>query len=314
MIDTFLATLSPMLMMFLCIAIGFVLRKTKAAPENTAAALSKLELYVFIPALILSTFLKYCTVESILSQSRIVLYSSAAVALAVAMGIPLSRLFSRDVDERNIYQYSLITANFGFLGNAIVPRILGDAGMYSYMLFSLPLNVVLYVWSIHTLVPRGKGKKQSVLRSLLNPPCLALAVGMVLGMLGVGTRLPGFVSSTLEGLAGCMGPLAMILTGFVIGGYRIPELLKNRKVYIVTILRLFVLPGILIGFLWLLGADKLTMILALFAFGSALGLNTVVVPAAYGGDTHTGAAMAMISHAACVITIPLLYALLQRIL
>ena len=36
----------------------------------------------------------------------------------------------------------------------------------------------------------------------------------------------------------------------------------------------------------------------------------MVVPAAYGGDTRTGAAMATISHAACIITIPLLYALL----
>lgn len=314
MIETFLATLSPMLMMFLCIAIGFVLRKTKAVPENTAAVLSKLELGIFIPSLILSTSLEYCTMESMLSQYRIVLYGTAAVALSVAMGIPLARLFSRNADERNIYQYALITANYGFLGNAIVPRILGDEGLYFYLLFCMPLNVVGYAWVLHTLIPGQKGKKQSILRSLMNPPCVALALGALLGMLGVGTWMPGFVTATLKGLTGCMGPVAMILTGFVIGGYRISELLKIRKVWIVTFLRLFVLPGILIGFLWLLGADKLTLILALFAFASALGLNAVVVPAAYGGDTRTGAAMATISHAACIITIPLLYALLQQIL
>ena len=38
-----------------------------------------------------------------------------------------------------------------------------------------------------------------------------------------------------------------------------------------------------------------------------MGLNTIVFPAAYGGDTETGASMAMISHTLSVVTIPLMY-------
>ena len=53
--------------------------------------------------------------------------------------------------------------------------------------------------------------------------------------------------------------------------------------------------------------------MAMFAFASALGLNTVVVPAAYDGDTTTGAGMAMISHVGAIVTIPLLYAVLTAI-
>ena len=36
MITTFLATLSPMLMLFLCILVGFVARKTNILPETRA--------------------------------------------------------------------------------------------------------------------------------------------------------------------------------------------------------------------------------------------------------------------------------------
>ena len=60
-------------------------------------------------------------------------------------------------------------------------------------------------------------------------------------------------------------------------------------------------------------ADKQVLVLTLFAFGTPLGLNTVVFPAAYGGDTSIGASMAMISHTLCVATIPLMYALLSAI-
>lgn len=95
-----------------------------------------------------------------------------------------------------------------------------------------------------------------------------------------------------------------------IGNYDIAGLLKNKKVYIATFLRLIVIPSAFILLLKLLGADKNTLFLTLFAYGTPLGLNTVVFPAAYGKDTSTGASMAMISHTLCVITIPVMYALL----
>jgi predicted permease len=106
----------------------------------------------------------------------------------------------------------------------------------------------------------------------------------------------------------------MILTGFVIGGYSIKGLLGDKKVYIATGLRLFVLPALIVGFLKLIGASDLALTMALFAYATPLGLNTVIFPAAYGGDTKPGAAMAMISHTVCVLTIPLMYVLLNLIL
>ena len=54
--------------------------------------------------------------------------------------------------------------------------------------------------------------------------------------------------------------------------------------------------------------------LALFAYATPLGMNTVVFPAAYGGETKTGASMAMISHTLSVVTIPLMYLLFIVIL
>ena len=53
--ETFRATLTPMLVMFLCMALGFIARKKNLVPENAAEVLSKLENYFFVPALILNT-------------------------------------------------------------------------------------------------------------------------------------------------------------------------------------------------------------------------------------------------------------------
>lgn len=302
-----------MLVMFLCMIIGFVLNKANIAPKNTGAVLSRLETHVLLPALILNTFMTYCTPASILDQYPGILYCIVGIALNISIAFPLAHCFCKTGYGKKLYQYALLSANFGFLGNTIVPQILGEQALYPYMLFTLPLNVMVYGWWVNILIPEG-GNRKSVLKSFLNPTFVSLAAAVVLGLSGVRQYLPDFVNATISNLAACMGPLAMILTGFIIGGYDLKELLKDKKVYLASALRLIAIPLVIIGVLYLLKADKGILIMALFGFGTPLGLNTVVIPASYGGDTHTGAAMTMISHAACIITIPLMYTLLTMIL
>ena len=48
--QVFLATLDPMLVLFICMVVGFILNKLRLLPENAATVLSKLENYVLLPA------------------------------------------------------------------------------------------------------------------------------------------------------------------------------------------------------------------------------------------------------------------------
>ena len=309
MATVFLNTLSPMLMMFTCMVTGFVLNKKKICPDNTASVLSKLEANVLAPALTINTFGKYCTAESLSYQYKQILFCLLILAIAIGISCALTPFFAGKGYNRNVYRYALTFGNFGFMGNAIVPAILGESALYDYMLFALPLNVAVYTWGISGLIPKGEGK-QNPLKNLMNPSVFAVVIGMILGLTGLNKHLPAFVGSTLAGLGNCMGPIAMVLTGFLIGQYPIKKLLSDKKIYIASALRLVVLPALFIVLLKLLGADNTTLALCLFAYGTPLGLNTVVFPAAYGGDPSTGVSMATISHTVCVITIPVMYALL----
>jgi predicted permease len=312
MATVFLNTLTPMLMMFSCMVIGFVLNKKKICPDNTASVLSKLEANVLAPALTISTFGKYCTVESLSEQYLLILFCVLILAIAIGIAFALTPLFTGKGYSRNIYRYALTFGNFGFMGNAIVPAILGESALYEYMLFTLPLNVAVYTWGVSGLIPKGEGK-QNPLKNLVNPSVLAVVIGMLLGLTGASQYLPAFVGSTLSGLGNCMGPIAMVLTGFLIGQYPIKKLLTDRKVYVASVLRLLVLPALFVLILKLLGADNVAITMCLFGFATPLGLNTVVFPAAYGGDPSIGVSMAAISHTACVITIPIMYALLTAL-
>ncbi len=315
MFGVFIATLSPMLVMFLCMLVGFVLNKKKLLPENAGIVLSKLENYVLVPSLTFSTFYTRCTIQSIRENSVFFVYSLIALALALCIAFLLAKVFVKeDCYQRKIYRYALTFGNFGFMGNAIVPIILGGQDhLYNYLLFTLPLSAAVNTWGILTLTPK-EHRAGNVFKKFINPIFISIILGAIAGITGFGNYLPKFVVTTLDYFKDCMAPLAMFLTGVIIGGYSFKSLLTDKKIYVVTFLRLFVLPAFILLVIKLLGANDYIMIMVLFSFATPLGMNTVIFPAAFGGETKTGASMAMISNTFCVITIPIMYALLTAIL
>lgn len=320
MLDAFLATLTPMLTMFICIAVGFTTRKTNIIPKDGGKAVSKLVTWVFCPALNFSTMARNCTVETLGTHATNILLCAFAVLLGIGIATLLSRLFVKeDTPERGIYAYALAFANSGYMGDPVIQMLLGDEALAYYKLFCLPVSIAIFSWGMTKLVPKG-AKKKSFIASFLNAPMIATLTGIAFGLLGLGDNLPAFLDKSLDTLKVCMGPSAMLVAGFTIANYSISKMLKNKKVYIASILRLFILPSIIIGAVFLVkeAANSLfsltinndVLYLAFFAVATPLGLNTVVFPEAYGGDPSTGASMTMISHTICVLSIPLMYSLL----
>lgn len=314
--EIFKLTLSQMLMMFSLILVGFILRKKSPLPDNSDTVMSKLETFVFVPALSLFTMMSKCTVETFTENSALILYGAVMIGVAAALSYPLSMLFVRKVKgspelayQRNIYKYAMTFGNYGFMGNFIVLGVWGADFFYKYTLFTLVIAIVCNSWGLYILIPKDQNVSiwKNLKKGLLTPPIIALVIGIAVGLLGLGKYVPEFIMSALDNAAVCQGPVAMVLAGFVIGGYNFKGLILNKKVYVATLFRLILIPSALMLLLGALGVNKEIMTLALIAFATPLGLNTIVYPAAYGGDTETGASMAMISHTLSVITIPLMY-------
>ena len=314
--EIFNLTLSQMLMMFTLMLIGFVLRKTSALPDNAHITISKLETFVFVPALTFFNQVTQCTVKTFIESAPLILYGFCIIVIAVALSYPLSYLYVRkwrDSPEleykRNVYKYAMTFGNYGFMGNFIILGVFGNEMFYKYGLFTFAVAMFCNSWGLYILIPKDRGASlsQNLKKGILTPPMIALFLGIALGLLGVGEYMPDFLVSACSSAGNCMGPLAMLLAGFVVGGYDWRELFADKKVYIATAVRLIAIPAVMMLLLKLMGTGEAIRTLALIAFATPLGLNTIVYPAAYGGDPKTGASMAMISHTLSVVTIPLMY-------
>lgn len=305
-----------MLSIFTMIMAGLVIRKKCHFPENSDNAIAKLLANVFVPALFLHTQMTQCTIESFRENYPLMLYGLAVVLVAVAGAYLLSYLFVRKKSgtsaedyQRNIYRYALTFGNYGYLGMFIVQEIWGAEMLYKYTLFTALLGIVCNSWGLYILVPKEKsaGFLQNLKNGLLKPPLVALVLGIVIGLTNTAQYFPKFFVTALESAGKCQGPVAMVLAGFIIGGYDFKKLISNGKVYVVSFLRLIAIPAVMMLVMRALHIPKEIMLLTLVTFAAPLGMNTIVYPAAYGGDTQTGASMASISHALAIITLPIMY-------
>lgn len=311
---TFWATMNQTAFLFTFITLGYYLAKGKHVPDSAPAILSGLENTVFIPALVLETFLKNFRRAQLSQAGELLLQSLLLAIVVIGLSLLCVRLCTKDRYLQNIYLYGLCFSNFGFMGNAMVSALFPDQFM-DYILFTLPLWTLIYLWGVPVLLMGKAGEKVPLkrrLRNFRNPMFAGMVIGMAVGLLEL--PVPHFLTATIAAAGECMSPVAMLLTGMTVARYDVKKILGVPSVYTVTALRLLIFP---FAFLVLLAAVPLPRTFALCAtcvLAMPLGLNTIIVPNALGQDTSVAAGMALISHVLSCLTIPVIFLLLEKIL
>ena len=318
--------LEQMIFLFAFILIGFILRKGKFVPDNAATVLSKLENTLFVPALVMGTFIQKCTVNNLKSNWQLLLLGFLLGVILVVISFGVAKLCFKEKFLQNITTYSVAFSNFGFMGNAIMQSVFGEEMFFCYIMFTLPFWVMIYLWGAPVLLIGNDGQNKgffSRFKAFLNPMFVSLLIGAVIGVSGLGAHIPKVISNPVSGkgildVAGaCMSPLAMLLTGITIGQINLIALIKKWRLYVVSFIKLLIYPlAFILVFMFVpqrgvIDATFLTCAMNVMCMPT--GLNAIVIPAAYGKDTSDAAGMTLITHALSLATIPLMFMLFQNL-
>ena len=225
----FLSTLNQMGVLGFYMIIGYVIAKIGIVDKQSTTILSKLENNVFLPALVFYTFIQNFTVLSLSQSWKLLLISLVTEIAIIPIAILSAKLASKNEFIRRIYTYGLSFSNFGFMGNAVVQALFPAEFYQSYIIFTLPLWTLIYIWGVPSLLierekeeeeKSSRGKLAGSLKSLLNPMFIALLIGAVIGITGLGEAMLSlsggkgiFLTQVIKVCGDCMSPIAMIMTG-----------------------------------------------------------------------------------------------------
>ena len=210
---------------FIFLALGFVLNKTKVIDGQAEKALSKILLTAVLPFMILNSSQHTYSNEAVTGMITCAAFGIGYYALTlIVMRLSLKKAKMTE-DERRIIVTCTAFANTGFVGFPLM-----EAHLFFY-------TYAVYLFS--------RKPKFRLLEIFKNPVSVASILAIVLFV--IPWRMPAFLSETFKLIGDMTVPMSMMVMGSMLASVKIKKLVTDKKAYIVSALRLVVLPAVVMG-------------------------------------------------------------------
>ena len=286
-------------LMLFC-AIGYILAKKHILKAEAGGLLSGMLVYIFMPATCFSTCATNCTVDYITRKYPLILVSAGILIAIILLTKAGVRFLGESSYQRDIYEYSLIIPNTGYIGYPLVLSLYGSEGLLDMLIFGLPLIAYTYTIGYNLLTDRRKEKFS--LKKVLTPVTVAMLLGCVVGLSGV--KLPGVFTQVVDKSAGCLAPIGTLLMGMSISEFSFRQMLEDKRIWWITAFRLAVIPLAVFAALKL-GRWEFALMPAICSYAMPCGINSIIFPKLIGRECHSGAGLVLVSTLLSIITIPL---------
>ena len=295
--------LSQLFQLFVFLLLGMFARWKKIVDDSFPKGLSRLVVNFFLPCLLFLSFYSNLSPKTLVEERAALLWGAGSFFVTFPIYTLLAKKLAKDPYEVGIFQYTFLVPNYGFFGYVLIEAVYGSQMLFHMVIFTL----VHMIYGYTDIYRRLCGMEKMTLRTLCNPSVFALLFGAVFGMLQL--RLPTAVITVLTAGKSCVGPLSMILTGMVIAGFRPADILKDRRVYLASALRLLILPAASLEVMKLLHAPREMLVVGAYFFAMPTGMNTLLFPTMVNKNCKLGAGMALVSNLGLAVTLPIILAI-----
>ena len=229
--------LYKIMQLFAVMAIGFALVKLRLLKSTDSLSLSRVSLYILMPAAIINSFNVRLTGE-ILFGFLLALGAGIVIHLLLLV---IDAIFAKTTRATAVERASVFYSNAANLIIPIVSFVLGDEWViYSLGFMSVQL---VFIWS-HGVCLFRKGEQLKLKKILLNPSILAIATGVII--LAFRISLPKFVTDITGALGSVLGYVGMLIAGMTAAGLKLGSTAKNKRLYLTAAMRNLVCPVIIL--------------------------------------------------------------------
>ncbi len=283
--------------------VGFYLNKCGILTSDTNKKLSSMIVDITVPLLIISS------VGSIADGSRadvlLMLFGGAVLYCTFPLiGWLAATLVRAPKGTRGIYMSSLMLANTAFMGYPVTQALYGDSSIFYTTIFNFGYNVLFYALATF-LIDRDAGKASSFdPKRLLTPGMIAGVLAIVINLTGI--TLPDLILEPASFIGNVTTPLSMLIIGANMADYSIHDIFGEKRIYVITFLRLMVMPLLTAIYLSLLTDNKLLICMCAMTIGMPVGSMLAMAGSKYESTAGPSNIIVVLSTLCSMITIPIL--------
>ena len=232
---------------FIFLLLGFVLNKSKVINSTGERALSDILLKAVLPFMIINSSQHTYSSDAVtgMIECAAVAIGFYAVSL-IAMRLSLKKVSILE-DEKRIMVTCTVFANTGFVGFPLMEALYGSYGLLLAAVFNLCYNLFFYTYAVYLFSKKPRFALLDMFKSAVSVASIVAIVMFIIPW-----RMPGFIAETFKLIGDMTVPLSMMVMGSMLANVNVKKLLTDKKAYVVSALRLVILPSIVMGVVILL--------------------------------------------------------------
>lgn len=287
--------------LFIMILLGFILVKSSLLTKHDSKVLSTVALYIVTPCVIINVFQVQYSQDV---KNGIILSFLAAIIVHIIY-IAGVRILGKVYTLNGVEKATIIYTNAGNLIIPLVQALLGKEWVVYTTGYILVTTV--FIWT-HGRMLICEEKGFNVKDLLKNVNVIASVIGILMFALKI--QLPSLITETMDSMSATIAPICMIVAGMLIAGMNVKDCLKNKRLYVITFLKMIVFPLFAVALFKFTNLSSMAkngdmiLLISLLASVAPTAASVTQIAQIYDADSEYASAYYFITTMLCILTMP----------
>ena len=287
--------------LFIMILLGFILVKSSLLTKHDSKVLSTVALYIITPCVTINAF----QVQYSQDVKNGILLSFLAAIIVHIIYIVGARMLGKVYTLNGVEKATIIYTNAGNLIIPLVQALLGKEWVVYTTGYILVTTV--FIWT-HGRMLICEEKGFNVKELLKNVNVIASIIGILMFALKI--QLPSLITETMDSMSATIAPICMIVAGMLIAGMDVKDCLKNKRLYIITFIKMIAFPCFAVSLLKFTNLSSMVkngdmiLLISLLASVAPTAASVTQIAQIYDADSEYASAYYFITTMLCILTMP----------
>ena len=299
----FISLISKMISFIALMLVGYVCVKKNILDKNFSKGLSFLVMNVFLPCTILNSVIAGSLDISGAQLVKVILMLSLVMLISYAFGALAARVFFKGRENTPVFELLISVMNNIFIGLPIAEAQYGATAVLYCALSCLSYNLLLYTYGTWRLRASLDGADHALhLKSVFTAPFVATLIALIIFVFDV--PAPRLVREIVSSVSVATVPSSMIVVGATLGNARLLDALKEKSVYLISLVRLVLIPAIVLFVLRFLTDDPVLLANCVILAACPSAVLVAILSLQYGTDAVYASKGILVTTALSMITLP----------
>ncbi len=298
-------TLQQVGILFLLIFLGAICGKTGIVTQEGKKVLSNLLVMIVMPAMILNSY--FSEFDPQVLNNLLLAFGLSTVAILLSMAVSALLVFWMKSKNKTVLWFACSFSNAAYMGFPLIQGLFGEEGLLYASAFATMFNV--FVWSVGYALMSGETGAKQIARSVSKSPVTyAVILGLVIYLCRI--PVPEVIRQPISLIGAMTTPLSMLIIGVMIAGSQVKSILGNKEIWMVTVVRLVLIPAITFGLFSLLGVGGMAGSVVLIQAACPTAATTSVLAIQFHHEEAVGAGTVVLSTIWSIVTLAVLVLLI----